>query len=91
MPRRKVAAILALDVVSYSKLMTTDELGTLRRLGDLKQNVLLPAFQKWGGVVFKEMGDGMLVEFASVVSAVESAQAIQQSLEPRADDPTPPD
>ena len=76
---RRVAAILALDVVSYSRRMADDELATLDLLGTLKNDVLYPAFQRWNGRGFKEMGDGILAEFASVVEAVECANDIQVS------------
>lgn len=85
---RRVAAVLALDIVNYSRFMTADELGTLRLLGNLKQEILLPAFTKWRGRVFKEMGDGMLVEFASVVNAVECGHFIQKSVQEGADSST---
>ncbi len=82
---RRVAAVLALDVVGYSKRMAANELATLQLLRNLKQKTLLPAFKKWQGRVFKEMGDGMLVEFASVVDAVECAHFIQQFTQADAD------
>jgi len=75
---RRVAAVLALDVVGYTTHMTVDELATLQQLQNLRQKTLLPAFEKWQGRVFKEMGDGLLVEFVSVVEAVECAHFIQQ-------------
>lgn len=76
---RRLAAILALDVVGYSHRMAVNELGTLDQLHSLKNETLFPAFQQWHGRVFKEMGDGMLVEFASVVDAVECAHHIQHA------------
>lgn len=77
---RRVAAVLALDVVDYSKRMTADETATIELLRNLKRDTLLPAFEGWRGRVFKEMGDGMLVEFASVVDAVECAHFVQQCI-----------
>ncbi|MEM7733835.1 MAG: SUMF1/EgtB/PvdO family nonheme iron enzyme [Pseudomonadota bacterium] len=75
---RRVAAVLALDVVGYSRRMADDEIRTLHSLHDLKETVLYPAFDRWHGRVFKEMGDGFLAEFASVVEAVECAHDIQE-------------
>lgn len=74
---RRVAAVFALDVVGYSRRMADNEIATLQSLHDLKDNVLYPAFERWNGRVFKEMGDGFLAEFASVVEAVECAHEIQ--------------
>ena len=89
MLKRKLTAILALDAVGYSRRMETDEAVTLEALSDLKAERLDPAFLKFRGRVFKEMGDGMLVEFPSVVDAVQCAYEIQlaahdQSPSPRA-------
>ncbi|MEL6648834.1 MAG: SUMF1/EgtB/PvdO family nonheme iron enzyme, partial [Pseudomonadota bacterium] len=74
---RRVAAVFALDVVGYSRRMADDEIHTLESLHDLKEKILYPAFERWNGRVFKEMGDGFLAEFASVVEAVECAHEIQ--------------
>jgi len=72
---RRLAAILAADVVGYTPLMGEDEAGTLRRLTELRQQVLAPLIAEHGGPVVKLMGDGLLVEFASVVDAVTCAVA----------------
>lgn len=80
---RRLAAVFALDVVGYSSRMATDELATLDLLNDLKTKTLIPAFERWRGRVFKEMGDGMLVEFASVVDAVECGNEIQTAVRER--------
>ncbi len=77
---RRVAAVLAADVVGYTRRMAEDELTTLRQLGELRQSVLYPAIARAEGRVFKEMGDGLLAEFASVVSAVECGHAIQSQV-----------
>jgi formylglycine-generating enzyme required for sulfatase activity/class 3 adenylate cyclase len=77
MVERRLAAILALDVVGYSRLMQEDELATLVAMRALKDQTLTPAFSRFGGRVFKEMGDGLLVEFSSVVDAVACAVEIQ--------------
>ncbi len=60
---RKLAAILAADVVGYTRLMGADEAGTLRRLIELRQQVLEPLIAEHHGRVVKLMGDGLLVEF----------------------------
>jgi class 3 adenylate cyclase/tetratricopeptide (TPR) repeat protein len=70
---RRLAAILAADVVGYSAQMERDEAGTLARLRACEAEVIEPAVSAHGGRIFKRMGDGYLVEFASVVSAVECA------------------
>jgi TolB-like protein/class 3 adenylate cyclase/Flp pilus assembly protein TadD len=77
---RRLAAILALDVVGYSRLMAADEKGTHARLKALRQGLIEPKIAEHHGRVAKLMGDGALVEFASVVDAVECAAAIQQAV-----------
>ena len=77
--QRRLAAILVADVVGYSKLVGSDEAGTLARLQALRSSVIEPAIAKHAGRLFKAMGDGFLVEFASAVQAVEAARAIQQA------------
>jgi adenylate cyclase len=78
--QRKLAAILAADVVGYSRLMETDEAGTLARLKILQDQLLNPATAQFGGRVFKTTGDGALAEFPSVVDAVQCAIAIQRGV-----------
>ncbi len=80
---RRLAAILAADVVGYSRLMGADETGTLQRLSELRQQVLEPLIAQHHGRVVKLMGDGFLVEFASVVDALTCAVAWQRSVEER--------
>lgn len=80
---RRLAAILAADVVGYSRLMGVDETGTLRRLTELRQEVLEPLIAAHNGRIVKLMGDGLLVEFGSVVSAVECAVVIQRQMAKR--------
>ena len=63
---RRLAAILAADIVGYSRLMGEDEEGTLACLMDWRERTVNPAVRKHKGRVFKSMGDGLLVEFASV-------------------------
>lgn len=74
---RRLAAILAADVVGFSRLMGTDETGTLRALKQLRRAIVGPAIAEHKGRVVKLMGDGILVEFSSVVEAVECAASIQ--------------
>ena len=77
---RKLAAILALDVVGYSRLMAADEAGTFARLKALRTDFVEPEIAAHHGRVVKLMGDGALVEFASVVDAVNCAAAIQKGV-----------
>ena len=77
---RRLAAILAADVVGYSRMMGTDEAGTLAALKRHREAIFDPAVAAHGGRVVKLMGDGTLVEFASVVDAVNCALAIQQAM-----------
>ncbi len=67
---RRLAAILAADVVGYSRLIRSDEEGTLAALNAVRTDLIYPLLAKHGGRVVKLMGDGMLAEFASVVDAV---------------------
>ena len=77
---RRLAAILAADLVGYTRLMGIDEAGTLRRLTDLRQQLIEPLIDKHHGRVVKLIGDGMLLEFASVVDAVNCAMAWQNQV-----------
>ena len=70
---RSLAAILAASVRSDTRLMGDDEAGTLRRLTELREEVLKPLIAEHRGQVVKLMGDGLLVEFASVLYAVACA------------------
>ena len=79
-PRRRLAAILAADVVGYSRLMQADETGTLAALKSRRAEILQPLVAKYHGRVVKFMGDGVLVEFASAVDAVECAVALQRGM-----------
>ena len=80
---RKLAAILAADVVGYSRLTEIDEEGTLERLKQLRREVIEPIIDKHRGRVVKLMGDGALVEFASAVDAVRCSVEIQQCVAER--------
>ena len=80
---RKLAAILAADVVGYSRLMGADEAGTLARLMALRRELFEPATKEFGGRIFKTTGDGALAEFPSARDAVNCAVAIQRTLAAR--------
>ncbi|HJU18289.1 MAG TPA: adenylate/guanylate cyclase domain-containing protein [Stellaceae bacterium] len=80
---RRLAAILAADVAGYSRLMGTDEEGTLERLKALRRELIDPRIADHHGRIVKTTGDGLLVEFASVVDAVRCAVAIQQDMAAR--------
>ncbi len=77
---RRLAAILAADVVGYSRLMGEDEAGTLEALKSRRKTILEPRVREHGGRIVKVMGDGVLVAFPSAVNAVECAIALQQSM-----------
>jgi len=78
--QRRLAAILAADVVGYSRLMGDDEAGTLDVLKALRKDLVAPEITKNKGRIVKLMGDGLLAEFGSVVEAVECAVAIQAGM-----------
>jgi adenylate cyclase len=80
---RKLAAILAADVVGYSRLMEQDEAKTFERLKDHRIELVEPEIATHHGCVFKLMGDGLLAEFGSVVDAVECAVDIQRGMAER--------
>src|SRR5438034_9035623 len=80
---RRLAAILAADVAGYSRLMGADEEGTLERLKALRRELLDPTIAEHRGRIVKTTGDGLLVEFASVVDAVRCAVAVQQAMPER--------
>ena len=77
---RRLAAILAADVVGYSRLMGADEEGTLARLKALRTEVIDPRIAAHRGRIVKLMGDGALVEFASAVNAVRCAVEVQRAV-----------
>ena len=85
-PERRLAAILAADVVGYSRLMAADETGTHTRLKSLRKDFIEPTIAAHHGRIVKLMGDGALVEFASAVDAVECAVAIQRGVAERQED-----
>ena len=78
--QRRLAAILAADVVGYSRLMELDEVGTLAALKLRRKEIVSPLVAKHQGRVFKVTGDGIMVEFASAVNAVQCAIEVQQAM-----------
>ena len=79
-PERKLAAILAADVVGYSGLMWRDEEGTHGRLRELLRGVVQPSVDRYRGRIVKTTGDGLIAEFASAVNAVQCAVDIQHGM-----------
>ncbi|RFB91836.1 adenylate/guanylate cyclase domain-containing protein [Rhizobium leguminosarum bv. trifolii] len=77
--QRRLAAIVVADVVGYSRLMEADEVATLDNLRKLRSGVIEPAVMRHNGRIFKVVGDGFLIEFASAVDAVEAALEMQRS------------
>jgi len=82
---RRLAAILAADVAGYSRLMGADEEGTLAALKAIRREVCDPTIAEHRGRIVKTTGDGLLVEFASVVDAVRCAVEVQREMAPRND------
>src|SRR6266513_3062331 len=80
---RRLTAILAADVVGYSRLMGTNESGTLAALGTLRTDLINPKIAEHQGRIVKITGDGMLVDFPSVVNAVACAAEIQRGIRTR--------
>src|SRR5260370_560271 len=79
-PTRWLAAILAADVAGYSRLMGADEEGTLRRLQAHRRELVDPKVREHRGRIVKTTGDGMLIEFGSVVDAVRCAVEVQREM-----------
>src|SRR6266480_4913610 len=77
---RRLAAILAADVAAYSRLMGADEEGTLQRLKAHRRELVEPKISEHRGRIVKTTGDGMLVEFPSVVDAVRCAVEVQRAM-----------
>jgi adenylate cyclase len=80
---RRLAAILAADIVGYSRLMEADEAGTLARLKALRAEFLHPTVTRFGGRIVKTTGDGTLIEFPSAVDAVQNAVEVQLGMASR--------
>ncbi len=81
--QRRLAAILAIDIVGFSRLMGADEEGTLARLKRLRAELIDPGIIEFRGRTFKTTGDGLLAEFASVVDAVQCAAKVQTAIAAR--------
>src|SRR5262245_46233172 len=78
--QRRLAAIMAADVVGYSRLLEQDEAGTLAALKKRRKDILAPLVAEHHGRIVKVMGDGVLVEFASAVNAVHCAAELQKDM-----------
>lgn len=89
-PERRLAAVLAADMVGFSRLMEVDEAGTLARLKTHRVELIDPAIAKNRGRIIKTTGDGMLAEFSSVVDAVLCAAEVQRRMARRNADVPPP-
>ena len=81
--RRRLAAILAADVVGYSRLVGVDEAGTIARLRTLRVGCIEPLIVEYSGRLVKLMGDGALVAFTGAIDAVECAVAMQRDVAER--------
>ena len=81
--QRRLAAILAADMVGYSRLMEADERGTIARQRVHREEAIDPRITEFGGRIVKTTGDGLLVEFPSVVDATECAVALQRAMTAR--------
>jgi TolB-like protein/class 3 adenylate cyclase len=80
---RKLTSIVVADVVGYSRLTAADEEGTIARLRELRSELVDPAVARHRGRIVKTMGDGFLIEFPSIVDAVQSSLEIQRGLSGR--------
>src|SRR5262244_3900977 len=78
--QRRLAAILAADVAGYSRLMGVNEEGTLERLKAHRRELVDPKIKEHRGRIVKTTGDGMLVEFPSVIDAVRCAVEVQRTM-----------
>src|SRR6266513_1614276 len=83
---RRLAAILAADVPGYSRLIGADEEGTLDRLRSIRAEVIDPKIAEHHGRLMKPTGDGLLVEFGSVVDALRCASEVQHEMARRNSD-----
>ncbi len=80
--QRRLAPIVSADVVGYSRLMGVDETGTLAALRTHRAEMIDPKIAEHGGRIVKTMGDGLLLEFPSVVNATLCVIAVQQGIQP---------
>ena len=85
--QRRLTAILAADVVGYSRLIGVDESGTLAAFRALREDVVEPTVTTHNGRIVKHMGDGLLAEFQSVVDAVAAAADVQNAIQRHAANP----
>jgi adenylate cyclase len=81
--KRKLAAILAADIAGYSRLMGADEAGTLARLKEYRRELIDPKNKQYRGRVVKTTGDGILIEFPSIVDAISCSIEVQQGMRER--------
>src|ERR1700751_934157 len=81
--QRRLVAVLAADVAGYSRLMGADEEGTLAQLKSHRRELVDPKVSEYGGRIVKTTGDGLLVEFASVVDAMRCAIEVQKGMAER--------
>ena len=72
---RKLATIMAIDLVGYSRLMSVNEEGVIERLKTIRTEIIDPLIAENGGRIVKTMGDGLLLEFPSVVAATDGTNA----------------
>lgn len=79
-PERRLAAIVSLDVVGFSRLMQRNERQTLRAIGKVYRGLIVPSIGEFGGHIFKTMGDALLAEFPSAVAAVEWVAQVQRAI-----------
>src|SRR5438094_8354041 len=86
---RRLAAILAADIVGYSRLMESDEEGTLAALKAIRRELTGPKIAEHRGRIVKTTGDGVLVEFPSIVDAVRCAVEVQRAMAERNADAPP--
>jgi adenylate cyclase len=77
---RRLAAIVSADVVGYSRLIGADETGTLAAMRSHRKDLIDPLIAKHGGRIVKTMGDGLLLEFPSVVNAVKCSIDVQEGM-----------
>ena len=80
---RKLATVLSADVVGYSRLMEHDEEAALAEFKAIRAEIIDPGLQRRHGTVVKTIGDGLLIEFPSIVEAVRNAIEIQTALHER--------
>ena len=86
---RRIAVVLCADVVGYSRMMGSDEEGTLAALNSVRRDIVDPKIADYRGRIVRSMGDGLLIEFNSVIDAVQCAIAIQNAMATRPVEPVP--